>query len=72
MVPMIPYLVRLFSLCRRSWPQVAACLAALFLLAGGLTAQAATPPLRVTSDDNYPPYLFRDAEGYPQGYLVDL
>ncbi len=28
--------------------------------------------LKVVSDDNYPPYVFRDADGQPQGYLVDL
>ena len=27
--------------------------------------------LHVISDDNYPPYLFRDADGRVQGYLVD-
>lgn len=29
-------------------------------------------PLRVAIDDNYPPYIFRNEEGQPQGYLVDL
>ena len=33
---------------------------------------ASAAPLRVVSDDNYPPYVFRDADGHPQGYLVDL
>ncbi|GBG00887.1 hypothetical protein AZSI13_02140 [Azospira sp. I13] len=70
-MPMPPFLSRFFAL-RRTWPRLAARLAILTLLACSLAAQAATPPLRVTSDDNYPPYLFRDAEGYPQGYLVDL
>lgn len=28
--------------------------------------------LRVVTDDNYPPYVFRDAEGQPAGYVVDL
>ncbi|MFZ2268909.1 MAG: transporter substrate-binding domain-containing protein [Azonexus sp.] len=28
--------------------------------------------LRVVSDDNYPPYLFRNSEGQVEGYLVDL
>jgi PAS domain S-box-containing protein len=27
--------------------------------------------LQVVSDENYPPYLFRDADGQMQGYLVD-
>jgi diguanylate cyclase (GGDEF)-like protein/PAS domain S-box-containing protein len=29
------------------------------------------PPVTVVSDDNYPPYLFRDGDGKLQGYLVD-
>lgn len=28
--------------------------------------------LRVVTDDNYPPYVFRDAEGQPDGFIVDL
>lgn len=32
-------------------------------------ADAAT--LRVITDDNYPPYLFRNPDGRVQGYLVD-
>ena len=28
--------------------------------------------LRVVSDENYPPYLFRNADGRVEGYLVDL
>jgi PAS domain S-box-containing protein len=36
-------------------------------------ARAALPEVvRVVSDDNYPPYLFRDADGRVEGYLVDL
>ena len=37
-------------------------------------AQTAARPavLRVTLDDNYPPYIFRDAEGQVQGILKDL
>jgi PAS domain S-box-containing protein len=42
----------------------------------GLAAPAAdTPPHRpihVVSDDNYPPYLFRNSEGKVEGYLVDI
>ena len=36
-------------------------------------ADAAAGPrtLQVVSDENYPPYLFRDADGQTQGYLVD-
>ena len=44
----------------RAWPQNAA-------------APGAGPsPLRVVSDDNYPPYLFKGPDGKVQGYLVDL
>ena len=28
--------------------------------------------IRVVSDDNYPPYLFRNSDGNVEGYLVDL
>ncbi len=28
--------------------------------------------IHVVADDNYPPYLFRDAEGKVEGYLVDV
>ena len=28
--------------------------------------------LHVVSDENFPPYLFRNAEGQVEGYLVDL
>ena len=28
--------------------------------------------ISVVSDDNYPPYIFRDADGHPEGYLVDF
>jgi len=28
--------------------------------------------IRVVSDDNYPPYLFRNSDGVVEGYLVDL
>jgi diguanylate cyclase (GGDEF)-like protein/PAS domain S-box-containing protein len=29
-------------------------------------------PLIVVSDDNYPPYIFRDSDGNLEGYLVDI
>ncbi|MGF6276289.1 diguanylate cyclase (GGDEF)-like protein/PAS domain S-box-containing protein [Massilia sp. UYP11] len=43
---------------------------AVLLLAGA--AGAAPAPLRVVMDNNYPPYLFVDGDGQPEGYLVDL
>ncbi|OIQ89153.1 cystine-binding periplasmic protein precursor [mine drainage metagenome] len=47
---------------------------ALLLLAAGLSPAAAVagaPPLKVVTDDNYPPYIFRTADGALEGYLVD-
>ncbi|NIC40272.1 PAS domain S-box protein, partial [Aquabacterium sp. A08] len=35
-------------------------------------AAAQPAPLRVVTDDNYPPYLYKTADGTPTGYLVDL
>ncbi len=32
---------------------------------------ASIPSIRVTSDDNYPPYIFRNEHGYLHGILVD-
>jgi diguanylate cyclase (GGDEF)-like protein/PAS domain S-box-containing protein len=61
------------------------CRSGLFLLCAMLlqpdaSAQAAPPAapaaakssLNVALDDNYPPYIFRDASGALDGYLVDL
>lgn len=41
----------------------------LSLTPASLAAQA---PLRVVADNNYPPYLFVDRHGKPEGYLIDL
>lgn len=48
------------------------CWLALVLLLLCSQAGAAPQPLRVVSDNNYPPYLFVDSHGKPEGYLVDL
>jgi len=40
------------------------------LLAYALHADAR--PLHVVTDNNYPPYLFLDTNGRPEGYIVDL
>ncbi|WP_300450461.1 EAL domain-containing protein [Accumulibacter sp.] len=42
--------------------------------AAGESPHQTTPPrlLRVAIDDNYPPYVFRDASGALTGYLVEL
>ncbi|MEC5385534.1 EAL domain-containing protein [Uliginosibacterium sp. H3] len=68
-----------------SLPGPYACLVRLFVcctlfLAGtpgfaappSQAAPAATSALRVTMDDNYPPYVFRDSRGKLNGYLVDV
>jgi ABC-type amino acid transport substrate-binding protein len=45
----------------------------LFLPAAVTADEAPSPRvLRVAIDDNYPPYVFRDASGTLTGYLVDL
>ncbi|MEW6695359.1 MAG: transporter substrate-binding domain-containing protein [Pseudomonadota bacterium] len=48
----------------------------LLVSAWGVLAQpaAASPPrdIRVVADHNFPPFVFLDAEGRPQGYTVDL
>ncbi len=44
----------------------------LSALLGSMAWAEAPKPLRVLGDDNYPPYLFRDADGKPTGYLVDI
>ncbi|MBP7829574.1 MAG: transporter substrate-binding domain-containing protein [Kiritimatiellae bacterium] len=40
--------------------------------AGPKNEPPAPPPLTVAIDDNYPPYVFRDAQGALQGVLPDL
>ena len=49
-----------------------ACLAATALAAEDTATPPAPRTLHVVSDDNYPPYLFRNADGKVEGYLVDL
>ncbi|MEY8875434.1 MAG: transporter substrate-binding domain-containing protein [Leptothrix sp. (in: b-proteobacteria)] len=39
--------------------------------ASGAGAAPAPTTLHVVTDDNYPPYLFRNADGVVEGYLVD-
>ena len=45
-----------------------------FVSTGALADAADAHPssLRVVSDDNFPPYLFRNADGHVEGFLVDL
>ncbi len=58
---------------RRGQGWVAAVAAALcFLLAAGARAENSAPEeIVVASDDNYPPYIFRNARGQIDGYLAD-
>ncbi|NCA68678.1 MAG: response regulator [Sphingobacteriia bacterium] len=44
----------------------------LLLILFAITVQAAPRELRVVSDENFPPYLFKDTAGETRGYLVDL
>ena len=47
-------------------------LIALQLLPGAFAVEKNTPhSLHVITDDNYPPYLFRNSDGAVEGYLVD-
>ena len=50
----------------------AACLSANLAFAASNTSVAKQRPIRVVTDDNYPPYIFRNADGKAEGYLVDL
>jgi PAS domain S-box-containing protein len=43
-----------------------------FAAPSALAAPAEPRRLHVVSDENFPPYLFRNAEGQAEGYLVDL
>ena len=56
---------------RNDWHRALLRLAVGLACLGAAVAGAA-PPLHVVSDDNYPPYLFRDESGQLQGYLVDV
>lgn len=59
-----------------SWP-ILFLLAALVLLPAALACAQETPPpaapksLSVVMDNNYPPYVFHDAQGAAQGILID-
>ena len=48
----------------------AVCSLLLVLVVMPALVQART--IRVVSDDNFPPYIFRDGDGAAKGYLVDL
>src|SRR5574337_1482142 len=50
------------------------CLLGCLIAAPAVGAPAPASPtrIRVAADNNYPPYLFLDADGKPQGYEVDV
>ena len=50
----------------------ATCLSANLASAATGAAVSEQRPIRVVTDDNYPPYIFRNADGKVEGYLVDL
>ena len=51
--------------------RILACLLLLACTQGGASVHSPPARLVVVSDDNYPPYLFRDADGALQGILKD-
>lgn len=57
-------------MARRGFLWLVGCLVLAHAIATAATPAAA--PLRVVSDNNFPPYLFLGPDGKPQGYLVDL
>ena len=50
----------------------AACLSTNLAFAASNAPESGQRPIRVVTDDNYPPYIFRNADGKVEGYLVDL
>ena len=52
------------------WSFLVSCM--VLFLAAPVIATASETSLRVVTDNNYPPYVFKDAEGQPAGYIVDL
>lgn len=47
-------------------------LCVLLLFLGARAGSAAAASLRVVTDNNYPPYVISNADGQPEGYIVDL
>ena len=65
-----PSLARCFVRNKMAWlSRLCGCV----MLCLGMVANVwATEPLTVISDDNYPPYLFKDANGNTVGILADI
>jgi len=57
---------------RGLWGRVLTLAFLVWFVPAAHAADPAAQPLRVVSDDNYPPYLFKGPDGQAQGYLVDL
>jgi len=55
-----------------SWRGLSLGKGLLVVLLATVSLWADAASLRVVTDDNYPPYVFRDADGQPSGYVVDL
>ena len=60
------------SWLRRLLRELAGLGAVLLFALAAAPVQAAPRVLRVVTDNNYPPYLFLNSQGRPEGYLVDL
>ena len=54
-------------------PKAAGALLTAWMCMLAWSSASATPTvIRVTTDDAFPPYTFRDVEGRPAGYLLEL
>lgn len=61
---------RRFSICAAAGVLIACSVAAIVPVALASPASS-NAPLRVVMDDNYPPYVMRDANGVVEGLLID-
>lgn len=57
--------------CAMPWNVIRRWIAAAFALLA-FASHADAKPLRVVADNNYPPFLFVNPDGRPEGYIVDL
>lgn len=64
------------ALGSRNLGWVLGCLIAATVMAAPVPAPSTVPAtptrIRVVADNNFPPYLFLDRDGKPQGYVVDM
>jgi len=54
------------------WYRALLCLVVLLKAFGALASSNGATSLRVVTDNNYPPYVISNADGQPEGYVVDL